>query len=142
MFTKFARTRQTSGRGNCYIYAVGSRRKHCVLLAEDDPGLRQLLDEVLTNDGFKVVSAENGRDALREANEYRGVIDLLVTDVEMPQVDGFDLQEQLRQLRPGTKLLVISGALHSDIKGEDFPLLRKPFLPTEFREKVRQILAH
>lgn len=120
---------------------MSSRRKTCVLLAEDDPDLRKLLIETLEKDGFKVVSAQNGKDALAEARDYRGVIDVLVTDVQMPALDGFDLQEQLRQSRPETRLLVISGALPPEIKGEDFPLLRKPFLPSELCAKVRHVLT-
>jgi len=115
-------------------------RKHCILLAEDDPEIRRLLTETLRREGFEVLTAENGSVALKRARSHPGTIDLLITDVEMPKVDGFDLQEQLRAERPEVKLLVISGALGPNIHGTDFPMLRKPFLPSEFTAKVREIL--
>jgi DNA-binding response OmpR family regulator len=114
--------------------------KRCILLAEDDAEIRRLLTETLGREGFEVLAAENGQVALKHARNHFGRIDLLITDVEMPKVDGFDLQEQLRDERPDVKLLVISGALGSNIEGADFPLLRKPFLPSELTAKVRQIL--
>ena len=56
----------------------------------------------------------------------------------MPRLDGFDLQEKIQLERSGIRILVMSGALDEEITGEDFPLLRKPFRPEEFLEKVRQ----
>jgi two-component system, cell cycle sensor histidine kinase and response regulator CckA len=117
-------------------------RKACILLAEDDPEIRRMLSDTLTKDGFEVLTAPDGQAALRHARNHEGTIDLLITDVEMPLLDGFDLHERLRQERPDIKLLVISGNLDSNIAGADFPLLRKPFLPAELAAKVRQILGH
>jgi DNA-binding response OmpR family regulator len=117
-------------------------RKRCILLAEDQPEIRQLLTETLRKDGFEVLAAADGEAALKRARNYKGIIDLLITDVEMPRIDGFDLQERLLDVRPGVKLLVISGALGSNIKGTDFPLLRKPFLPTALIAKVNEILGY
>ena len=118
-----------------------TRRKPFILVAEDESDLRRLVAETLTRDGFNVVEAENGEVALSFARKHRGTIDLLITDVQMPGVDGFDLQEKFRQERPETKLLVISGALPRSVRGVDFPLLRKPFLPSELTAKVREILT-
>ena len=117
-------------------------RKPCILLAEDDADIRRLVTEVLTNEGFHVISAVNGAAALVDARKYGGNIDLLITDVQMPKMDGFDLQERLRLERPDIKLLVISGALEPDIEGADFPLLRKPFHLAELAGKVREVLGN
>ena len=116
-------------------------RRPCILLADDDADIRRLLEDVLTKEGFQVLVAADGADALKHARKHVGEIDLLITDVEMPMLDGFDLQERLRQEQPNIKLLVISGALDSNIAGADFALLRKPFLPTELAAKVREILG-
>ena len=116
--------------------------KPCILLAEDDPDVRRLLTDVLTGEGFHVLSASNGEAALKLARKHSGQIDLLITDVQMPKLDGFDLRERLCLERPDIKLLVISGALGSNILGADFPLLRKPFLPSELASKVREILGN
>jgi CheY-like chemotaxis protein len=121
----------------------GKKNKNgfCVLVADDEPKLLELLSSTLKRDGFTVIQAANGQDALRAARSYKGAIDLLVTDVEMPSLDGFDLQERLRMERPQIKLLVISGALDENITGVDFPILKKPFAPSEFSAKVREVLA-
>ena len=116
-------------------------RKACILLAEDEPEIRRLLNDTLTREGFEVLAAPDGQAALKQARDHEGTIDLLITDVEMPKLDGFNLQERLRQERPGVKLLVISGTLGSNIEGVDFSLLRKPFRPAELAVKVRQILS-
>jgi DNA-binding response OmpR family regulator len=116
-------------------------RKPCILVADDDAGIRSLLNALLTEEGFHVLSAVNGAAALDEARKYRGDIDLLITDVQMPKLDGFDLQERLRLERPDIKLLVISGALEANIEGTDFPLLRKPFRSNELKTRVREILG-
>jgi len=118
-----------------------ARRKPCILIAEDEPGLLRLVTATLTRDGFTVLTAENGEVALGVARKHRGAIDLLITDVQMPALDGFDLQERLRQERPQAKFLVISGALPQSVRGVDFPLLRKPFLPSELSAKVRAKLG-
>jgi two-component system cell cycle sensor histidine kinase/response regulator CckA len=118
-----------------------TRRKPCILVAEDEPGLRRLVAETLKRDGFEVIEAENGVVALSFARKHRGTIDLLITDVEMPALDGFDLQEKFQQERPETKLLVISGALPRSVRGVDFPLLRKPFLPSELSSKVQELIS-
>lgn len=118
-----------------------TKRNLCILLAEDDPGVRELLVRALNNKGYTVVSADNGEAALVAARKHRGIIDLLITDIDMPTLDGFDLQERLRRERPEIKLLVISGALDPNIRGADFPLLRKPFLPAELCDKVQEIMS-
>jgi DNA-binding response OmpR family regulator len=118
-----------------------AKRKICILLAEDESAIRRLLSDTLTQEGFEVITAVDGADALRHARNHVGTIDLLITDVQMPKLDGFDLRERLLQEQPDAKLLVISGNLDPDIKGVEFPLLRKPFLPSELAAKVRQILS-
>lgn len=116
-------------------------RKRYILIAEDDPQVLKLLMETLAGAGFAVLAAENGEIALNVARQHQGSIELLITDVHMPSLDGFDLQERLRQERPEAKLLVISGALPQSIRGRDFPLLRKPFHPMQLTQKVREILG-
>ena len=118
-----------------------TRRNQVILVAEDDPDLRRLISETLTRDGFKVLQAQNGEVALSVARKHQGNIDLLFTDVQMPALDGFDLQERFQQEQSQAKLLVISGALPRNVRGVDFPLLRKPFLPSELSAKVREILG-
>jgi DNA-binding response OmpR family regulator len=115
-------------------------QKASILLADDDLALRKVLAEVLREEGYHVILAADGKSALSVARKHEGPIDLLITDVMMPRLDGFDLQEKIQLERSGIRILVMSGALDEEITGEDFPLLRKPFRPEEFLEKVRQVL--
>ncbi len=116
-------------------------KKARILLADDDDALRTMLVEVLRSEGYEVLTAEEGESALTVARRTKGVIDLLITDVMMPRLDGFDLRERLRRERPNVRVLVMSGQLDEGISGEDFHLLRKPFTPERFLEKVRESLA-
>ena len=118
-----------------------TKSKRRILIADDDPDVLGLVAETLVLDGFEVLQASDGQEALRIARKYKGEIALLITDVQMPLTDGFDLQERLLQERPETKLLVISGALPRTVKGRDFPLLKKPFTPAQLRETVNRLLS-
>ena len=116
-------------------------QKATILLVDDDLALRKVLVDVLRGEGYQVIVAADGKSALSLARKHDGPIDLLVTDVMMPKLDGFDLQERILQERQDLRILVMSGALDEEIKGEDFALLRKPFGPEDLVERVKQILA-
>ena len=115
--------------------------KASILLADDDAALRKVLTEVLRGAGYEVIVATDGKSARNVARKHEGRIDLLITDVMMPKLDGFDLQERLLQERTGIRILVMSGQLDPEITGEDFAILRKPFRPDDFLKKVKQVLA-
>lgn len=117
-----------------------------VLLVEDEDAVRQLLRETLEALGYTVLSAPNGPEALRVSVEYARPIDLLVTDVVMPQMNGRALAERLAQQHPGLKTLYVSG--HADefivrhgVLEPGLTLLRKPFTPDELAWKIREVLA-
>ncbi len=112
-----------------------------ILVAEDEPGLRKLLTEILRDQGYAVIAAADGKSALNAARKQAGEIHLLITDVMMPNLDGFDLRERILKERRNLRILVISGALDEEIVGEDFAILRKPFRPDELVGKVREVLG-
>jgi CheY-like chemotaxis protein len=116
-----------------------------ILLAENDDNLRNLLHRVLEGDGFSVLPAADGAEALRLCQQHDGTIDLMVSDIVMPRLNGFQLSDQVRTAHPETKFLFITGY------AEQFPELRelikhgatileKPFLPSELLHKVEDTL--
>ncbi len=116
-----------------------------ILVAEDEPAVRALVEHVLRTAGFTVVAAVDGREALDMAGDLPA-IDLLLTDVMMPRLNGPDLAEALRDRRPGQRVLFMSG-FTSDVLGEhgimspDVELLTKPFAPDDLLVRVREMLA-
>src|SRR5260370_10199885 len=79
-----------------------------ILVAEDEPGIRALVRKILRRQGYQVLEAADGEEALRIMREHSGSIDMLITDVMMPGLAGRDLAGHLREQRPATKLLFIS----------------------------------
>ena len=121
------------------------RGSETVLLAEDEEAVRVLVSQVLRLCGYTVLAARHGVEALQLSEQYAGNIDLLVTDVRMPQMGGEALAERLRQKRPHLKVLFLSGYadsphLRRDIREGAADHLQKPFLPAVLAGKVREIL--
>jgi signal transduction histidine kinase len=115
-----------------------------VLLVEDDDLVRKAARRILETDGYRVLEAGNGPEALSLADQFKGEIDLLLTDVVMPRMNGRDLATALRASRPKVKVLYVSGyaggLIDSDDPGERRAHLRKPFSPAALLGKVREQL--
>jgi len=116
-----------------------------ILLAEDEDVVRQLAREILSGNGYKVLDAGNGREALLISEAHRGEIHLLLTDVVMPKMSGRELTERIRPLRPGLRILYMSGytddaILRHGVLEDGIPFLQKPFTPEELARKVREVL--
>lgn len=116
-----------------------------VLLVEDGESVRQLLNELLVDAGYRVCEAADAEAALRLCRDFSDPIDLLVTDVSMPGMSGLELARELRRRRPKMKLLFVSGYLDPDCLGDSLlsrsdRLLHKPFKPGELLQRVRSIL--
>ena len=80
-----------------------------MLVAEDEDGVRELAVETLERRGYRVLAASSGEEALKIANAYDGTIHLLISDVVMPGMKGPELADRLRVLRPGIRVLLMSG---------------------------------
>jgi two-component system cell cycle sensor histidine kinase/response regulator CckA len=116
-----------------------------VLIVEDDAGVRRFATQVLREAGWTVLVADDPADALAMAACESEFIDLLVTDVILPGINGRDLADRLRALRPGLRVLFISGyAPEEMVASGALPaggqLLQKPFLPAALRDRVAHIL--
>lgn len=119
------------------------RTSSVVLVAEDEVVVRNIVCLLLQREGHQVLSAADGKEALELAREYRGTIDLLLSDVKMPHMDGISLAEYIINERPGIRVLLMSGKVSEDVRKENIrlPFLRKPFVPSVFRDKVRAVLS-
>ncbi len=80
-----------------------------ILLAEDDPVVRNLVRTMLAKEGYAVLTANDGAEALEVCAEFSDPIHLLLTDVKMPRMDGLELASLVRGQRPDTKVIVMSG---------------------------------
>jgi len=123
----------------------GLHGSETVLVAEDNPAVRELVRDVLTMYGYTVLGAADGHEGLRVAQEHPGAIDLLLTDVEMPGMDGPEVAHRLAALRPGMKVLYLSGRSLRDLGERGLADLQAHFLPKPFglenlARKVREVL--
>jgi len=117
-----------------------------ILLVEDDEGVRRLATRILRANGYTVMEAASGGEALQLHERHRGNIELLLTDVVMPAMSGRELIERLKPLRPGMKVLFMSGyaddtvGLHG-VAESGAALVGKPFTPRVLLDKVREVLG-
>jgi CheY-like chemotaxis protein len=122
------------------------RGSETILVVEDVSEIRTLMTQILEHGGFRVLSAANGEEGLRRAQDYKGRIDLLLTDVIMPGMTGKQMADQLLLERPGTKILYTTGyswevIADRGVLDQEVPYLAKPFTPDSLIAKVRQVLG-
>ena len=117
-------------------------RRPVVLVADDDQQIRNLVTKLLQEDGHHVLSASDGLEGLELSRQYHGAIDLVVTDVQMPHLNGIDLCARLREERPGIRALVMSGEDVSEIFAQysNLAFLPKPFDIETLLSRVRDVL--
>jgi hypothetical protein len=121
------------------------RGDETVLVVEDEDGVRELLWKILTERGHTVLEARHGRDALTVASGYSHPIQLLVTDVVMPEMGAGELVDQLLSSRPELRVLYISGYTNDEVmrrgvSGREVSFIQKPFTSEELMQKVREVL--
>ena len=124
---------------------VASRGTETLLLAEDDESIRALGARVLGSLGYNVLVARTGREALRIVAEYKGTIDLIATDVVMPEMNGSQLVEKVLEARPEIRVLFMSGYTDDEVMRRGVidgqtAFLQKPFTPDMLARKVREVL--
>ena len=125
--------------------ATPPRGTETILVVEDEDAVRSLARRILGARGYRIIEARNGRDALDRARTAGGEIDLVLTDVVMPEMGGRELAEALTRERPETRVLFMSGYTDDDIlrRGLNAPgaaFLHKPFTVHELTDTVRRTL--
>ena len=108
-----------------------------LLVVDDEPLVRDVVCAVLRQAGFTVLEAGGGAEAEAVCRQHAGAIHLLVADVMLPDANGLDLAGRLVSMRPGMKVLLMSG----DIAEGGCPWLAKPFAPAALVLKVREVVA-
>ena len=114
-----------------------------ILLAEDDPSMREYLARALERTGYAVVAVEDGPSALRQLTETG--FDLLLTDIVMPEMDGIELAHRAAVLHPGMRVMFITGfaavTLHNDAMPAGAKVLSKPFHLRDLVAEVDRLFA-
>jgi CheY-like chemotaxis protein len=116
-----------------------------ILLVEDEDAVRAVSRFALQTFGYKVLEANRPAEAIRLCEQHPGPIELLVTDIVMPEMGGRSLAERIGELRPGIKVLYVSGytddaVVRHGVLQADVAFLQKPFTPTSLAIKVREVL--
>jgi two-component system cell cycle sensor histidine kinase/response regulator CckA len=125
-------------------FGVSSRSS--ILLVEDDDQIRRFVRTLLTNENYRVIEAATGAEGLRMAQEAEGGINLLLSDMLLPELSGYDLAVRLRELYPDIRIVLMTGYVEGEIvqrsvRELNAAFLDKPFQPAQLREVVRQALS-
>ena len=115
-----------------------------VMIVDDDPMILSFIEEEIAQYGYKPILAKNAEEALSFAQKER--IDLLLTDIMMPGINGIDLAKQFAVLNPEVKILFMSGYIcpsiaHQGIPESEYAFVQKPFAPNVLVKKMRKILS-
>jgi CheY-like chemotaxis protein len=121
------------------------RGAETILIVEDEPAVRRMASRALRSQGYAILEAENGAEALEVLARVTGPVDLVLSDIVMPVLNGGELGERLAAERPGLRVLFMSGYTDDDIVRRGLlrpgsPFLQKPFMPAELARKVREVL--
>jgi two-component system cell cycle sensor histidine kinase/response regulator CckA len=127
------------------ISKSAERGSETILLVEDEDAVRGLACRILERQGYRVIPAQHGRDAMEIATRESGKIDLVLTDIVMPGMNGRGLVERLVGIRPTIKSLYMSGYTDDDIVRRGFiepskSFLQKPFTSEALLQTVRKVL--
>jgi CheY-like chemotaxis protein len=123
----------------------GTRASETILLVEDEEAVRGLTSRILEKQGYRVIAAQHGKEAMDIATKEEGKIDLVLTDIVMPGMNGRGLVERLAGIRPRIKSLYMSGYTDDDIVRRGFvepskSFLQKPFTSEALLRTVRKVL--
>jgi two-component system cell cycle sensor histidine kinase/response regulator CckA len=125
---------------------VEMRGDETILLCEDEEDIRKLIFRVLVKQGYSVLEAGTPDRAIEIARQHTDTVHLLLTDVVMPRMSGFDLAEAVREIRPDVKVLYMSGYTDKQVANAwvldaNTPFIQKPFTGADLSQKLREVLG-
>jgi len=110
-----------------------------ILIGDDEPVILDLVQTVLRAEGYQILSARDGEEALGISRKYRGAIDAVPADLSLPKIDGLELRARLSAERPGIKALLMSGYIFP--LPDRSPLLTKPSDLETLKQRIRDLLG-
>jgi CheY-like chemotaxis protein len=110
---------------------------HLVLVVDDDPLVLEVVADMLDDLGCEVVTAASGAEALDRLNS-NSRITILITDINMPEMDGHELAERARRMKPALRILQLSGR---EPRRDGLPMIRKPFSEEDLRETMKRTVG-
>ncbi len=141
--------RTTDGSAKCKVDDHGIEKKpaasETILLVEDEQAVRTLACRILRRQGYKVLEAADGFEAIRVAEEFSGEIQLVLTDVVMPKMSGNELVSRIETIRPGIKALFTSGytdeaIVHHGVLDPNIAFIQKPYTAEALTRKIREVI--
>ena len=112
-----------------------------ILVVDDDPAVLTLTGAVLRRSGLGVLTAADGENALRIIEAHESEVDLVLSDVCMPQMAGTELVRRIREIAPSIGVALMSGEVGPEVIESDVPFILKPFAPGTLVAKVRELVA-
>jgi CheY-like chemotaxis protein len=111
------------------------------LVVDDEPFVRRYISTILQREEFRTLEAEDGAHALQMVRELGGGVDLIVSDIQMPNGDGLSFAQAIRQTFPTVRIILVSGNTLPEA-GSDFEFVKKPFLPGALMSVVWKLVKH
>jgi two-component system cell cycle sensor histidine kinase/response regulator CckA len=122
-------------------------KRATILIVEDDTEVREIMSEILRQSDYHVLNASGGTEALEISRQYSGSLELVLTDLVMPEMDGLELVERLRKVDGDLKVIYMSGyGTHRDAdhgsRDPSIPMIQKPIRAAGLIRLVREVLGH
>jgi two-component system cell cycle sensor histidine kinase/response regulator CckA len=111
-----------------------------ILVVDDEVMVRNIVQITLEADGYFILAAHDGEEALHISRSFPGTIHAVLSDVRMPKIDGLELRERILKERPGIPVLLMSGYVDAPLP-VDVAFLKKPFDPAALIDRIRELLA-
>jgi two-component system, cell cycle sensor histidine kinase and response regulator CckA len=122
------------------------QQRETVLLVDDEPQVVAMVKKMLLREGYTVLAVSDPEEAIQIAETHEAAIDLLLTDIAMPQLNGRELADRLKGMRRGLRVLYMSGFMketllkYYNLSTNGIPFLQKPFTPQMLAKKMREVL--